>query len=103
MALKPYCQYFQLAKFAVMASGEKRKYNQRYKELDAIEIVAKNARKYRLEKNVSMERLADILGIEYTVIARLERGKTNASISLIYGIAKALDIEPYLMLLPDKS
>lgn len=84
-----------------MANGEKRKYNERYKQPDAIEIVAKNARKYRLQKNVSMERLADILGIEYTVIARLERGKTNASISLVYGIAKALDIDPHLMLMPE--
>jgi DNA-binding XRE family transcriptional regulator len=100
MALKPYPQHFQLIKFAVMANGGQRKYNERYKEPSAIDIVAKNARKYRLEKNISMERLADIMGIEYTVIARLERGKTNPSISLIYGVAKALSIEPHLMLMP---
>jgi len=86
-----------------MANSEKRTYNKRYKEPYAIEIVSKNARKYRLEKKVSIEKLANILGIESTVISRLELGKTNASISLIYGIAKALDVEPYLMLLPEKS
>jgi len=85
-----------------MANGEQRKYRKRYVEPTAIQIVSTNARKFRLDKNISMERLADILGIEYTVISRLELGKTNASISLIYGIAKALDVEPHLMLLPEK-
>lgn len=85
-----------------MANGEKREYRKRYIEPTVIKIVSKNARKYRIEKNLSIEKLADILGIEYTVISRLELGKTNVSISLVYGIAKALDIEPYLMLIPDE-
>ncbi len=100
MALKPYYQHFHLAIFVLMAGDDKIKYNERYKEPLAIEIVAKNARKYRLEKGISMEKLAYTLGIEYTVISRLERGITNPSISLVYGIAKALDIEPHRMLMP---
>ena len=60
----------------------------------AIELVARNVRKYRQAKNISMETLADLIGIEYSVIARLELKKSNPSISLVYAIAKALEIPP---------
>jgi len=69
-----------------------------FKDPDAIERIAKNVRKYRTEKGISMERLAIILGIEYSTIARLEYQQSNPSISLVFAIAKALEIEPYLLL-----
>lgn len=59
----------------------------------AIELVANNVRKYRQSKNISMETLADLIGIEYSVIARLELKKSNPSVSLVYAIAKALEIK----------
>ena len=59
----------------------------------AIELVARNVRKYRQANNMSMETLADLIGIEYSVIARLELKKSNPSISLIYAIAKNLHIK----------
>ncbi|MES2265572.1 MAG: helix-turn-helix transcriptional regulator [Bacteroidota bacterium] len=64
---------------------------------EAIDIVSRNVRKYRTEKGVSMETLADLIGIEYSVIARLETKKSNPSISVVYAIAKALDIKPSLL------
>jgi len=66
---------------------------------DAIERIAKNVRRYRTEKQISMEKLALILGIEYTTIARLEYQQSNPSISLIFAIAKVLEIEPQLLLM----
>ena len=64
---------------------------------DAIALVADNVRKYRQLKGISMETLADLIGIEYSVIARLELKKSNPSISVVYAIAKALDIKPALL------
>lgn len=82
-----------------MAKGSKEKYKPRFKDLEAIELIAKNVRHYRTEKGLSMEKLANIIGIEYSVIARLEHQKSNPSISVVYAIAKALEIEPYLLLM----
>jgi transcriptional regulator with XRE-family HTH domain len=73
-----------------------------FKDPDAIALIAKNVRSYRIEKGISMERLAMILGIEYSTIARLEYQQSNPSISLVYAIAKALDLEPYKLLLPQE-
>ena len=69
-----------------------------FKSEAAIELVAYNVRKYRQAKDMSMETLADLIGIEYSVIARLELKKSNPSISVIYAIAKALGIKPYKLL-----
>jgi transcriptional regulator with XRE-family HTH domain len=68
-------------------------------EPDAITIVARNVRKYRTLKNISMETLADLIDVEYSTIARLELKKSNPSISLLYSIAKALEIKPSLLLI----
>lgn len=65
---------------------------------EAIEVVSHNVRKYRTEKGISMETLADLLGVEYSVIARLETKKSNPSISIVYAIAKKLEIKPSLLL-----
>ncbi|WP_158288484.1 helix-turn-helix domain-containing protein [Mucilaginibacter psychrotolerans] len=90
MAFKPYLVKFFIFCFAPMAKH--------FISPEAIEIVSRNVRKYRTDKGVSMETLADLIGIEYTVIARLETKKSNPSISVVYAIAKALDISPSLLL-----
>lgn len=69
-----------------------------FKSEAAIELVAHNVRKYRQAKDISMETLADLIGIEYSVIARLELKKSNPSVSVIYAIAKALGIKPSKLL-----
>jgi ribosome-binding protein aMBF1 (putative translation factor) len=89
MAFKPYPKMYFISCFVIMAKH--------YISPDAINLVAGNVRKYRTEKGISMETLADILGIEYSVIARLELKKSNPSISIVYAIAKALDIKPALL------
>lgn len=61
---------------------------------DAIALLAKNVRRYRIAKNLSQEALANMIGIEYSQISRIERGLINTSISVIFAVAKALDISP---------
>ncbi len=64
------------------------------RDISAITIVASNVRKYRIAKNLSQEALANIAGIEYSQISRLERGLLNTSISVVFAVAKAFDISP---------
>ena len=60
----------------------------------AIQLLADNVRKYRIKANISQTVLADIIGVTYSQIARIELAEINTSVSMIYLIAKALEIEP---------
>lgn len=68
------------------------------RDISAITTLAKNVRKYRTEKNMTMEVLANLVGVEYSQVSRIERGVINTSVSVIFAIAKALDIEPSKLL-----
>ena len=50
-------------------------------------------RKIRMEKNISMQTLADMVNVEYSQISRIEHGKINTSLSMVYELALALEIE----------
>ncbi len=49
-------------------------------------------RELRLEKQLTIEKLALDTGIEYTQLSRIELGRINTSIYQIYRISKTLDI-----------
>ncbi|TSJ36637.1 helix-turn-helix transcriptional regulator [Mucilaginibacter corticis] len=59
-----------------------------------MKILANNVRKYRLQRNLAQEALANLVGIEFSQISRIERGVINTSISMIFALAKALEINP---------
>ena len=67
-------------------------------EPKAIELLGDNVRKYRTKANISQTVLADIVGVTYSQIARIELGEINTSVSMIYLIAKALEINPSQLL-----
>lgn len=46
----------------------------------------------RQSKRLSMEKLAELAGIDYRQISYIEHGQTNATISTIYAISIALNI-----------
>lgn len=50
-------------------------------------------RKIRMEKNISMQTLAYMVNVEYSQISRIEHGKINTSISMVYELAIALEID----------
>lgn len=62
-----------------------------------LHIFAKNVKKYRLERKLSQEKLAEISGLHRTYISALECEKRNISIDNIESIAKALAVDPYLL------
>lgn len=50
-------------------------------------------RKIRMEKNISMQTLAYMVNVEYSQISRIEHGKINTSLSMVYELAIALDVD----------
>jgi len=64
----------------------------------AIELLAKNVRKYRLKTGISQTTLAELIGVTYSQIARIELAEINTSVSMVYLIAKALDVKPSQLL-----
>jgi len=56
--------------------------------------VGNKIREVRLSKNISQEALANDCEVDYSQVNRMELGKVNFSISYLYRIAKALNIDP---------
>ncbi len=57
-----------------------------------IQAFGQLVREARQAQGLTMEGLADLAGIDYRQIARVEHGKANTSISTAYQIAKALGV-----------
>ena len=60
---------------------------------DIKRLFGSNVRKYRLEKNLSQEKLAEISGLHRTYISAVERGERSISLGNIQKISIALNIE----------
>ena len=54
--------------------------------------IADNLRKFRAQKRVSQDELADMCDISQQYICKIENEKVNPSILVLYKIAKALKI-----------
>jgi transcriptional regulator with XRE-family HTH domain len=76
-----------------MIKGGKQRRNE-----EAISLLAGNIRKYRIERNLTMMELANMVEVDYSQIGRMERGVVNANVSIIADIAKALGVEPSQLL-----
>lgn len=59
-----------------------------------INAFGNNLRLLRKTKGLSMEKLAQEAGVEYSQISDIELGKINTTISTVYLLAKALEIPP---------
>lgn len=64
----------------------------------AIKILADNVKMHRNACNLSQEALANLAGIEYSQVSRIERGVINTSVSVIFALAKAMDVQPSQLL-----
>jgi transcriptional regulator with XRE-family HTH domain len=62
------------------------------KKTEIAQIVGARVRKIRLSKGFTMEHLAFEVGIEYTQLSRIERGKINTSIFQLFLISRALEV-----------
>jgi hypothetical protein len=62
-------------------------------KIEVSQIVGAKIRKIRLSKGFSIQNLAYEIGIEYTQLSRIERGKINTSIYQLFLISRALDVK----------
>jgi len=58
-----------------------------------LETFGKNVQKYRKEKQISQEKLAELADLHRTYIGMIERAEKNITLRNIEKIAKALGIE----------
>lgn len=71
--------------------------------MDILDVFANNLKMYRTKKELSQEELAFRAELHRTYISAVERKKKNISIRNIEKIAKALEIEPYKLLIKEKK
>lgn len=69
-----------------------------HRDEKAIAVLAKNVQKYRIQKGLTQEALANLCGFEYSQISRIERGLLNTSVSVIFTLASKLDVTPGALL-----
>ena len=65
-----------------------------YKDDKLITGIGEKIRKCRKEKGMSIEFLANESDVDYSQLSRMELGKVNFSISILYKIASNLGIDP---------
>src|SRR5690606_23710492 len=59
---------------------------------DLIKALGQRVRDLRLERKLTMEKLAELSGIDYRQLSYIELGQTDASLSTLHAISKGLDI-----------
>ncbi|TDO23762.1 helix-turn-helix domain-containing protein [Pedobacter duraquae] len=60
---------------------------------EGISTLANNIKRYRKERNMTMQELANRLDVDYSQISRMERGIVNANISIVFDIANVLEVK----------
>ena len=65
-----------------------------------IDIFRKNLKYYRNKQNLTQEKLSEISGISADYLSEIERGKKTPSFKRMELIAKALNIEVYMLFKP---
>ena len=69
--------------------------------MDIVNMFSENVKKYRLESHLSQEALAEKAGLHRTYISAIECKRRSISLENIQRIAKALNIEPYVLFISD--
>ena len=65
--------------------------------MDIIRVFSQNVRKYRLQKGMSQEELADKANLHRTYISAVECERRSIALENIQRISDALEIETYLL------
>lgn len=66
---------------------------QKVNKEDISRKVGQRIREIRERKNISIMALADKLDIEYNNMIRIEKGRTNPTLSTLYSISQALEVK----------
>jgi transcriptional regulator with XRE-family HTH domain len=60
--------------------------------MEIVQRLAANVRRLRLERGWSQEELADQSGLHRTYVSQIERGRKNATITVVEKLAVALGV-----------
>lgn len=63
--------------------------------MDICKNFGNNVKKYRIQANISQEKLAELAGLHRTYISDVERGLRSISLNNIQKIADSLKIDTY--------
>lgn len=69
--------------------------------MSLLSTFAENVKHYRLEQNISQEKLAELSGLHRTYISAIERQQRNISIDNIEALSNALNIEAYKLFIKE--
>jgi len=69
--------------------------------MDMRELVGRNVRRLRMERQMTQEEFAERSGFSQQYISDLERGRRNPTIVSLYELAQALGATPIDLILPD--
>lgn len=67
-------------------------------EGDLQRTVGRNLRRYRLDRGLSQEAFADLVGVHRTYMGGVERGERNLTLRSVERIAAVIDVEPLELL-----
>ena len=65
---------------------------------DLQKTVGRNLRAYRLERGLSQEAFADVLGVHRTYMGGVERGERNLTLQSLEKMAEQIGVEPLTLL-----
>lgn len=71
--------------------------------MDMRRLVGRNVRKYRLEKGLTQEQLAEACGFGQNYLSDLERGRRNPTVVTLWEISQALGVAPVDLITPDEE
>lgn len=57
------------------------------------QIFGQNVRRIRQENGITLEALADEVGLAYTYVGQIERGQRNPTLDVVERIAEGLNVE----------
>lgn len=69
-------------------------------EGDLQRILGRNLRTYRVQRGLSQESFAELLGVHRTYMGGVERGERNLTLKSLERIAQVIRVDPLLLLRP---
>lgn len=71
--------------------------------MDMRRLVGRNVRKFRMQKGLTQEQLADACGFGQNYLSDLERGLRNPTVVTLWEISQALGVRPVDLIAPDEG